>query len=91
MIQVLQTQNGIANNHGFLFIGFYKFAFEWIIGLFNYHSFSDPLPELVLSRPELFAVMANNQRVIFFSLNIFPLLFSFFFSLDHDFYTNGLW
>lgn len=91
MIRMLQAQNRIADDHRFLFISIHEFAFKWIIGLFDYHPFSDPLPELVLSRPELLAVMANNQGVIFLSLNIFSLLLFFFLRLVHDSYTNRPW
>src|SRR5947207_13655345 len=66
VIRMGEIEHGIADQHHQLVMFATKCARErLVLGLHNY-AFPDPLPELLLRRPELLAIATNDQRGFLF-------------------------
>ena len=92
MIRAGQIQNGVRDDHGFFEVFVNKPAAERVVSLLDYHSVSEPLPELVLRRPELFSALAEHQSIVLLALASFTLILFlfplFFFCLTHVLCTH---
>lgn len=76
MILVGKVEDGIAQHNHQLFLFVYEDSGQRSIPSFDDDVLSRPLPELRLSGPERFCVMADDQG------RVFPLLFPLFLFLS---------
>jgi len=81
-----QIEHGVANQHHQLFVLTHIGARQRFVLSLDDHAFPDPLPELLLRGPKLFAIAANNQRR--FLLFRLRLLFLFLFG-HRDFLSSS--
>ena len=73
VIRMGEIEHGIADQHHQLVMFATKCARERLVLSFHDYAFSDPLPELLLGGPELFAVTTNDQRRLLFLFFLFFL------------------
>lgn len=62
VIRMGQVENRVADQHQQLFMLAVESSSQRLLARLDHDALSDPLPELSLRRPELFAVAANHER-----------------------------
>src|SRR5437764_15491131 len=68
-----EIKHSVTDQHHQLVVFATKCARERLVLSLHNYAFSDPLPELFLRGPELFAVATNDQRCLLFLLLLFFL------------------
>src|SRR5438132_12100512 len=74
VIGMREVKHSVTDQYHQLVMFATKCARERLVLSFHDYAFSDPLPELLLGGPELFAVTTHDQRCIVFLFFVFFLI-----------------